>query len=139
MRTWRVPCRRGRAQYLPRAKTVSGGRFFFGAHFSLGGKKAVSIKFSLFRRGGFHIRPSSNFDLSVRLGKGAEQKITTKPVGVDALGDPKTMEFDLFYGYMQTNSLKKFINFKIIKSFVSGRRGRRPLPVTENSILHGQT
>ena len=81
----------------------------------------------------------SNFDLSVRLGKGTEQKITTKPVGVDALGDPKTMEFDLFYGYMQTNSLKKFINFKIIKSFVSGRRGRRPLPVTENSILHGQT
>ena len=37
------------------------------AHFSLGGKKAVSIKFSLFRRGGFHIRPSSNFDLSVRM------------------------------------------------------------------------
>ena len=81
----------------------------------------------------------ANFDLSGRLGRGTEQKITTKPVGVDVLGDPKTMEFDLFYGYMQTNSLKKFINFKIIKSFVSGRRGRRPLPVTENSILHGQT
>ena len=59
------PCLRGRAQYLPKAKTVCGGRFFFGAHFSLGGKKAVSIKFSLFRRSGFHIRPSSNFDLSV--------------------------------------------------------------------------
>ena len=27
------PCRRGRAQYLPRAKTVSGGRFFFGPIF----------------------------------------------------------------------------------------------------------
>ena len=31
------PCRRGRAQYLPKAKTVSGERFFFGAHLSLGG------------------------------------------------------------------------------------------------------
>ena len=81
----------------------------------------------------------ANFDLSGRLGRGTEQKITTKPVGVDVLGDPKTMEFDLFYGYMQTNSLKKSINFKIIKSFVSGRRGRRPLPITGNSILHGQT
>ena len=81
----------------------------------------------------------ANSGLLGRLGRGTEQKITTKPVGVDALGDPKTMEFDLFYGYTQTNSLKKFINFKIIKSFVSGRRGRRPLPVTENSFLHGQT
>ena len=65
VRTWRFPRLRGRAQYLPRAKTVSGGRFFFGAHFSLGEKKVESIKFPLFRRGGFHIRPSANFDLSV--------------------------------------------------------------------------
>ena len=69
------------------------------------------------------------------LGRGTEQKITTKPVGVDARGDPKTMEFDLFYGYMQTNSLKKFINFKIIKSFVSGRRGVGPYGFARNLHL----
>ena len=80
------PCRRGRAQYLPKAKTVSGGRFFFGAHFSLGEKKAESIKFPLFRRGGFHIRPSSNFDLSVRLlrataGRPYEEESETNKIG----------------------------------------------------------
>ena len=64
-----VPMPEGLAQYLPRAKTVCGGRFFFGAHFSLGEKKAESIKFPLFRRGGFHIRPSSNFNLSVCLNR----------------------------------------------------------------------
>ena len=47
--------------------------FLFLAHFSLGEKKAESIKFPLFRRGGFHIRPSSNFDLSVCCDRGTEQ------------------------------------------------------------------
>ena len=36
----------------------------------MGGKKAESIKFPLFRRGGFHIRPPSNFDLSVCYDRG---------------------------------------------------------------------
>ena len=80
------PCRRGRAQYLPMAKTVLHGAFLYGAHLSLGGKKAVSIKFSLFRRGGFHIRPSSNFDLSVRLmrataGRPYEEENETNKIG----------------------------------------------------------
>ena len=39
--------------------------FLFWGPFFFGEKKAESIKFPLFRRGGFHIRPSSNFDLSV--------------------------------------------------------------------------
>ena len=37
VRTWRFPCRRGRAQYLPEAKTVLHGAFPYGAHLSLGG------------------------------------------------------------------------------------------------------
>ena len=41
--------------------------FLFWGPFFFGRKKAESIKFPLFRRGGFHIRPSSNLDLSVRL------------------------------------------------------------------------
>ena len=37
VRTWRFPRLRGRAQYLPMAKTVLHGAFPYGAHFSLGG------------------------------------------------------------------------------------------------------
>ena len=37
VRTWRFPRLRGRAQYLPKAKTVLHGAFPYRAHLSLGG------------------------------------------------------------------------------------------------------
>ena len=47
------PCRRGRAQYLPGAKTVLHGAFPYDAHLSLGGDML------------WEGDSSSNFDLSV--------------------------------------------------------------------------
>ena len=47
----------GRAQYLPKAKTVLRGAFPYGAHFSLGGDML------------WWDESSSNFDLLVRLNK----------------------------------------------------------------------
>ena len=47
------PFLRGRAQYLPKAKTVSGERFFGWAHFSLGGIRTECLE------------KYSNWDLSV--------------------------------------------------------------------------
>ena len=43
VQTWRFPCRRGRAQYLPMAKTVSGGRLFGGPIYVLE-KFVVEVK-----------------------------------------------------------------------------------------------
>ena len=47
------PCLRGRAQYLPKAKTVSGLRFFGWAHLCLGGMMPECLE------------ETSNWDLSV--------------------------------------------------------------------------
>ena len=43
VRTWRFPRLRGRAQYLPRAKTGLHGAFPYGAHLSLGGMIAKCL------------------------------------------------------------------------------------------------
>ena len=74
VRTWWVPFLRGRAQYLPRAKTVLHGAFPYGAHLSFGGDIVWSSD------------SSSNFDLSVRLmrataGRSYEEESKTNKIG----------------------------------------------------------
>ena len=81
-----VPAPEGARPVFAEGKDRQRWAFLFWAHFSLGGKKAESIKFPLFRRGGFHIRPSSNFDLSVRLvratsGRPYEEESETNKIG----------------------------------------------------------
>ena len=68
------PCLRGRAQYLPEAKTVFHGAFPYVAHLSLGGDML------------WEGDSSSNFDLSVHLmrataGRPYEEESETNKIG----------------------------------------------------------